>query len=196
MAALVGMVIGMVCTFGIHLALRPPASIRYVESGIARLENGDYTGASDDFQRAEEACGDEETDCSSRAQLLRGWADYWAAQGETPNESVRSRLLKPVDDDAVPELWYELGIAHMDAGNWVEAVGCFDHAFDLSPGSVEARVLRGWAYLKAAQCEEMGTAKRNWYLQEASEFSHGHDTGNAESAASLAWYPCRKITVT
>jgi serine/threonine protein kinase/Tfp pilus assembly protein PilF len=189
MAALVGMVLVTVVSFGIYLATRPPANIRYFKSGIARLENGDYTGARDDFHRAEAACGDEETDCSSRARLLRGWADYWAAQGETPNESVRSRLLKPADADPAHVLWYELGIAHMDAGNWEQAVGCFDQTLGLSPDSVEAQVLRGWAYLKAAQREDIASVKRNGYLQEAfRDFSEGHSTGNAESAASLAWY--------
>jgi serine/threonine protein kinase len=188
-AALVGMVMLMAFSFGIYLALRPPANIRYLKSGIARLESGDYKGARDLFRRAEEACGDEETDSSYRARLLGGWTDYWAAQGETPNESVRFRLLKPVDDDAGAVLWYELGIAHMDAGNWLQAVGCFDHTLDLSPTSVEAQVMRGWAYLKAAQGEAISIARRKGYLQEAfRDFSEGHSAGNAESAASLAWY--------
>jgi tetratricopeptide (TPR) repeat protein len=85
-------------------------------------------------------------------------------------------------------LQYELGLAHMEAGDFTAASQCFEQALDARSDFVQAQVLRGWADLKASQREGLDPAERSSRLGSALQSFDASwtRTKSAESAASLA----------
>ena len=85
-------------------------------------------------------------------------------------------------------LQYELGLAHMEAGDFAAASQCFEQALDARSDFVQALILRGWADLKASQREGIDDAERLRRRRSAllSFDASWTQTKSAESAASLA----------
>lgn len=159
-----------------YLSTHTPRAIDYIGRAMDFITVRDYTQAIRDLDRALALTPDQPVAWLLRAQAgYRQWQSDRMAPAQPDDDArhdalTRASLSRKALDDVTADLtrclglsprmaeaWYNLAIAHMEAGDYTSALAALNQAIENKPEMGEAWYNRGYVYLKLGN-QRLGVA--------------------------------------